>query len=182
MLSRSADTFKLPQELLADAKAYLRIDHCDDDRSIMMMLGAVIDQFERTQDMTLHPSQITWTVEGDFINGEIRVAPEQRITPISAWTASIPGPVDVTAGYSLRTLGLHGVQFYSLIGAAQAGLELAITAGYASAAAMPFGIQSVIFQNTSKVYEYRDVLIPSNLDELPDWINRQLAGFWVPAL
>jgi hypothetical protein len=187
MIERIADTNKLPQELLANCKAFLRVDHCEEDITILMLLGAVIDQFEHSGTI-IHPSEITWTVEDDFIDGEMEVAPGMRITPISEWTATIPAedeldpPVDVTADYSLRTVGLAGIRFYSLVGSAQDGLELAITAGYASADLMPFKTVADIFQAVSKLYTYRDVLTPTNLQELPDWANRVLAAHWVPSV
>jgi uncharacterized phiE125 gp8 family phage protein len=175
----SRDEFALANELLPAAKQYMRIFHCDEDPGIALLIGAAMGQFERTRGMTLFPTQYLWTVEGDFIDGAINVTPEQRITPISLWTAAADAG-DVSAQYSLAQTGLHGAVFYSLKGEAQSGLALTITAGYASADLIPASIAELIFRLTSTYYEYREKFTPGNLERHPDWDNQEMAGFWVP--
>src|SRR5262245_635807 len=113
------DETALPADLLAPAKAFMRIDVFDDDEVIAGLIAAAIDHFERTRGMTIHPTQYAWDSIADF-DGAIDITPDQRITPISAWQATIPGansgdpPLDVTSQYSMSQQGLHGAVFYSL--------------------------------------------------------------------
>lgn len=178
------DENALPLALLAPAKEYLRVKFCDDDPLIAGLLGAALGQFERTRGVTLFPTTYRWVVgDAAFVNDMVKITPDQPITPISAWTAqtvvdAITTPV--TADYSLAQSGLHGAVFYSLVGAAQTGLELAITSGYATPAEIPQSIQHLIFTICATYYEYREKLTPSNLNLHPTWDQAEMAGFWVP--
>lgn len=174
------DEVTFTNDLLGEAKDFLRISHCDDDRQISMMIGAAVDQFERNTGITLFPTDYVWTVEDDFTDGSLIITPEQQITPVGVWSAWAPDDVtEVTVDYKIRRRGLHGVVFSSLIGAAQSGLSLKIASGY-TAKTLPAGIRSAIFQGTSKLYEFRDILTPSNLQQMPGWLTHEIAGFWVP--
>ena len=174
------DETTLPNELLGPAKSFLRVDHCEDDADIALMIASAIELFQSNMGITLYPTEYLWTVEESFCNGVLDVTPEQLITPIGEWSAWAPdATTEVTSQYSLRRRGLHRSAFYSLKGAAQTGLSLKIASGY-TAATLPAGIRSSIFQLTSKFNEYRDVLKPANLEIPAEWFNTELAGFWVP--
>lgn len=175
------DEFTLANDLLAEAKAYMRVEHDDDDQQIMTMLAAAIGQFERNTDITVFPTTYAW-MPGDavFTGGALAITPERRITPITSWVAAANGG-DVSSAYSLsQSGGPYGVVFYSLVGEALDGLGLTIVAGYPTADDMPASIKAPIFKIAATFYEYREKFTPSNLERHPDWDNEEMAGFWVP--
>lgn len=179
LITLPRDEFGLANELLPEAKAWLRVNHCDDDAQITMLIAAAMGTFERTRGVTLFPTTYVWTVDASFVGGFLNITPEQPITPISSWVASASGS-DVSSAYSLRASGQHGVTFYSLVGEAQSGLGLTIVSGFASPDVMPATIKVLIFTLTSTYYEYREKFTPGNLERHPDWDNAEMAGFWVP--
>lgn len=174
--------FSLANALLSEVKAYLRIQHCDEDAVLLFLIGAAIGQFERLSEQTIFPTSYEWTHgSGDiFVSGQIEITPERRITPINTWTAMADGD-DVISEYSLVETGRQGgVNFYALVGEALSGLVLTIESGFPDPDTMPFSMKEVIFRMTSTSYEYREKFTPANIERHPDWDNHDLAGFWVP--
>jgi hypothetical protein len=71
------------------------------------------------------------------------------------------------------------VQQYYLGGAYASGLAVTIASGY-DASTIPAGIRRAMFQAVSTLYEYREILVPSNLQQMPGWLTSMLAGYWQP--
>jgi hypothetical protein len=85
----------------------------------------------------------------------------------------------LATGYSLKVRGIHGVRIYHLIGSFTDGLWLDIDTGFDSTK-LPPEIRQTVFQIAGHLYEYREILTASNVNEQPMWLNQVMSGFWLP--
>jgi hypothetical protein len=173
------DTNTLPNALLERVKAHLRLDHCEDDALVQDMIAAVIEIMEAHDDCAIFPTSYVWTPDAaEFgCSGNLAMVP---ISPVGAWTAAAdPGAVDVTADFSIYTNGIFGAAQYYVSGIYAPGLALTIASGF-TAATLPPSKRLDIGKGVSTVYEYRDILTPSNLSEIPGWLGDRICGNWRP--
>jgi hypothetical protein len=85
----------------------------------------------------------------------------------------------VTADFSIYTNGIYGAATYYLSGIYVSGLALTIASGF-TAVTLPPSKRLDICKGVSTVYEYRDILTPSNLSEMPGWMADRVCGNWRP--
>jgi hypothetical protein len=193
----SIDRDSLPTALLPAFKRWQRIDFSSDDILCTEILQGAIDQFERTSEITVFKSQIKLEPEaGDYAcgSGEILRLPVTPINSIQLFYDDVPHsdetflsdstgytaatiPLNGNDNYTLKTRGIHGVRMYHLVGAFMDGMSIAIDTGFT---AVTPEIRQVLFAIAGHFYEYREIFLPSNINEPPMWLNQIMAGFWLP--
>jgi hypothetical protein len=173
------DTTTLPNDLLGRVKAHLRVDHCEDDALIQDMIAAVIEVMEAHDDCSIFATSYKWTPAVTEFGCSGNLAPVP-ISPVGIWTAAAdPGAVDVTASFAIYTDAIFGGAQYYLRGTYVSGLALTIASGF-TALTIPASKRLDIGKGVSTVYEYRDILTPSNLSEMPGWMADRICGNWRP--
>lgn len=175
----SRDTTSLPSALLERVKAHLRVAHCEDDELVQDMIAAVIEVMEAQDDCSIFATTYKWTPDAiEFgCSGNLAQVP---VSPVGLWTAAAdPAATDVTASYSLYTNGVFGAAQYYLSGLPAAGLVLTIGSGF-TVDSLPAAKRLDIGKGVSTVYEYRDILTPSNLSVMPGWLADRICGNWRP--
>jgi hypothetical protein len=173
------DTLSLPNALLSRIKAQIRVDHCEDDVLIVDMIAAVIEVIEAQDDCSIFATTYKWTpdIEEFGSTGDLALVP---VSPVGLWTAAAdPGALDVTGDFTISTNGMFGVAQYYLRGIYVPGLALTIASGF-TATTLPPAKRLDIGKGVSTAYEYREILTPSNLVEMPGWLNDRICGNWRP--
>jgi hypothetical protein len=173
------DTLSLPSALLPRVKAHMRLCHCEDDELIQDMTAAVIEVMEAHDDCSIFSTSYLWTPDVlEFgSTGDLAMVP---VSPIGLWTAAAdPDAADVTGDFTIYANGVFGVQQYYLRGIFTAGLAVTIASGF-TATSLPAAKRLDISKGVSTVYEYRDILTPSNLTEMPGWLADRVCGNWRP--
>lgn len=172
---RSIDV--LTGALLGPVKGYLRVGFCDDDAQLQDLIAAVIEIIEAQDDCAIFSTTYLWKPGSSEFSGSAANVP---VSPVTSWTATAdPAATNVTANYSLVTDGVFGVKQYSLLGVWVAGLAFTIQSGF-TADTLPAQKRIDICRGVSTIYEYREVLTPSNLVEMPGWLNDRICGNWRP--
>jgi hypothetical protein len=173
------DTNTLPNGLLDSVKAHCRVKHCEDDALIQAMTAAVIEVMEAHDDCAIFATSYLWTPDAvEFgCSGSQALVP---ISPVGLWSAAAdPGAANVTADFTIATNAIFGAAQYYLRGIYVPGLALTISSGF-TAATLPAAKRLDIGKGVSTVYEYRDILTPSNLAEMPGWMADRICGHWRP--
>lgn len=188
----SVDRDTLPNGLLPAFKRWARVDFSSDDLLLTEILQGSIDQFERNSEITVFKSNlILEPTADDFSGADLRLpvtpinsisltidgVPHSDLTPLSDTT--LYAVFNISSDYRLKARGIHGVRIYHLIGAFQDGLGINLDAGFELTKLTP-EIRQTVFQIAAHFYEYRDIMLPSNLNEAPMWINYVMGGFWLP--
>lgn len=180
----SIDTTSLPQALLADAKAHLRVDFDFDDALIVDLLARSIGEWEARAELAINPSEWVWSpAAADFdTSGSARVP----ITPVLSFAVTAPDPadasgppLDVSADYSLTTAYSSGAIRYRLDGGWLADMSVAIVSGY-TAELLPAELRGRIFDTLSRNYDFRSEVRTGSLDMMPEYRNFQFAPWWNP--
>lgn len=173
------DTASLPNALLARIKAQIRVAHCDDDELIQDMIAAVIEIMEAQDDCTVFASTYRWTPDVlEFgSTGDLALVP---VSPVGLWTAAAdPGAIDVTGDFTIATNGVFGAAQYYMRGIYTSGLAVTIASGF-TPDTLPAAKRMDIGKGVSTAYEYREILTPTNLQEMPGWIADRICGNWRP--
>lgn len=173
----SVDYATLPTALLASAKAHCRVDHSHDDALLTDVIARAIDQFERFTERHVFAASAAWSVTSyDFCNGRAKAA----VQPIVAFTADAGG-ADVSTSYTASAEGAFaGAQIWFINGVYQAGLSFLISTGYDAADAIPPGIRDLIFKMVAARYENRQIMLPAGQFLSPNWLEHELAAYWLP--
>lgn len=177
VLLSSVDYTTLPAALLASAKAHCRVEHSHDDAFITEAVARAIDQFERFTERHVFAASAVWTVTSfDFLRGRARAA----VQPVVSLAADAGGN-DVSSEYAIVSEGaVAGAQIWYVEGAYQAGLSFTVSTGYTSAASIPPGIRDLIFKMTAVRYENREIMLPAGQFLAPNWLEHELAAYWLP--
>jgi uncharacterized phiE125 gp8 family phage protein len=189
MLVRSTiDRTILPADLLDTAKAHIRVEHDRDDAQIEKMIARAVDAFERLSEFKVNPQTWTWapssltawrTLPAGGTGWRIPVQ------PVSGFTAVDADAQDVAASFAIVGI-LDPDQFADAYmtatqstGIAPAGVTFTLTAGFATAADVPPGIEDGILNAVGDLYEKRETAAIAGVDLAP-YINRWFAGYWLP--
>lgn len=175
-LVTAVDYTTLPTALLPNAKAQSRVTHTHDDQFLTDTLARAIDQFERFSGRHVFAAEVLWTLTGSsFTDSRVRSV----VQPIVSFSAQAGG--DVSADYAAEAEGsFGGTQIWFIRGAYQAGLSFSIVTGYDDAADIPPGILDVVLKMTAYRYENREQLVPGGQMLTPNWLEHELAAYWVP--
>jgi hypothetical protein len=173
------DITALPQSLLLPFRMHERIDDCgDDDMLIVDKLAMAIERIEIKTGIGIFAAQYQWTPD-QWMTPSIRVPRP----PVNTWTATVPGPIDVTGSYTLLTGGYGGeIAPAYLSGTWQSGLSLVITTGFTVAVGLSPGLRDLIFRVAGHLYEFREIYLATNLAMQSQWLDDTITGYWQPRI
>jgi uncharacterized phiE125 gp8 family phage protein len=175
---------------LADAKAYLRVAHTDDDDLITALIASARSHVEAQTRRALITQ--TWRLSRDAwpADGRITVlpAPLQSLTAARAYDADGNAQSIDSQAFVVDTIATPGVVSFAPWsvpppGRATAGVELDVVAGYGDAATdVPEPLRLAIRQLAAHWYENRGVVAGSGGAPLPANVADLLAPYRVLSL
>jgi len=174
---------------LADAKAFLRVEHSDDDAIITSLVASARNHVEALTRCGLITQ--TWRIVLDRWPDNGRVAP--RLGPLRSLIAArvfnesnVASPIDVTSFVVDRAGGAIAAPCWSLPvpGRAIAGIELDVAVGFGDAAAdVPAALLNAIRMLVAHWYENRGlVAIGQSVAMMPASVNAAINSYRVPSL
>jgi uncharacterized phiE125 gp8 family phage protein len=176
---------------LAEAKAYLRVEHSDDDAVIAGLIAAARMQVEAQTRRALITQ--TWRLVRDCwpIDGRITVVPAPLRAVAAARVYDVQGAPHALdlAGFSLDTAAVPAVIALSpwalpAPGRTVAGIEIDVVLGYGDAGSdVPQQLRQAIRQLVAHWYENRGLVAPAQQGAaLPESVAAILAPYRVLAL
>lgn len=205
-LSRlSADYNALPDALLVPFKAWARIDHDDDDASCKLTIARTIDLLERQLGILIAPQEWLWIPRDDMGNAttDNRLACYcQHCGPMVSWSY-LPIPLrgvtaftvsregnDVSADFRLAgdiSYADFGQSYLASANGVQVADEITLKGGATVSGTapdlmtdLPPALLDLIFRYGLFLWENRESATDRAMSEVPDWVNRSWAAFWVP--
>lgn len=176
------DYTTLPGVLLDDFKAWIRVDHADDDAAISSTLARAISQLERQFAVSIHPRVWTETITelgAAFYLQEPPVpVPLRGIVNFTAFRGGVLVPDEYKL---LRDYRAYPFGPVFLTGPFLVDDDLGFQVGFGIGPfQMPPDLMDVVFRYAAFMWENRESGAERNLSEMPDWVDRAWSGFWVP--
>ncbi len=174
---------------LADAKAFLRVEHDDDDAVIAALIAAARNHVEALTRLGLMTQ--TWRIVRDDWPRDGRIRP--RLGPLQSVAAAriynevgVVSTIDVARFVTDTASGAIAAPGWSLPqpGRAAAGIELDVVIGFGAAASdVPQVLLQAIRMLVSHWYENRSlVAIGQTVAMLPPSVNAMIASYRVMSL
>ena len=166
---------------LADAKAFLRVEHDADNELIASLIASARAEVElatrrllmtQTWRIVLH----RWPPSGRIVSP---ASPLRTLEAARVFDAEGEAEALDTGAFLLDTSSVPGVIAFPRAslpspGRVLAGIELDVTAGYGEAADIPAPLLQAIRLLVARAYEQRDRVAP---DALPDTVAKLIAPF-----
>lgn len=171
---------------LAEAKAFLRVEHDDDDNLVSALIVGARREVEAAIRRVLITQ--TWRIVLDRWPSSARIV--SPVNPLASLVAArvkaadgAPAELD-PASFTLDTASVPGVIAFERANVAEpgrtlAGIELDVVAGYGTAAAVPEPLRQATQLLIARYYEHRDRI---ETDELPATVAALLAPYRVVSL
>ena len=202
----TSEVTELATELLVPFKAWARIDHDDDDASLTLTLARALDLLQRQWGVVLIPSEWRWVPRPEGSGLDLQTDNRllcfcQHPAGRLSWSA-VPVPIRGVSGFTVEREGLDvsaeftlsGDIFYGDFGqtylTSADGIKPAdvvtLVGGpvnatdEADADMLPPAVVDVLFRYSLFLWENRESSTDKQMSEVPDWINRAWALFWVP--
>ena len=184
IIRSNADLMALPTALLPLVKSHLSVDGTYDDVYIIDAIRRAINWFERVTNVSVNPVTWIWSPDqtwgqpgvGSFCNNTATVP----VSPVNSFSVADASAADISAGYSLTTMSMHGVGLYALNGAWQSGMQVSIPSGYADDTVLDPGITDAVLRYTGHLYENREILVIGTDAQTPGWMTDVIATYWFP--
>jgi uncharacterized phiE125 gp8 family phage protein len=176
---------------LAEAKAFLRVEHGDDDALIAALIAAARQHVEAATRRALINQ--TWRLVRDAWPDDGRIAalpaPLRQVTAARVYDAAGAAHTISPSVFVVDTAAAPGVLAFfpgtlAAPGRARAGIEIDIETGYGAAAAnVPEPLRQAIRLLVSHWYENRAVVVAGNtMTELPAGVAALTAPYRVLSL
>jgi hypothetical protein len=171
------DWTTLPTALLPLAKAQLHITFTDDDAQITRQIASAISYFEKFNGLQIFGAAVAWSPILE-LGWSAYPTPVQ---PVRSFTVLVD-TVDVSTEYELRQRSaVEPVYLVKLDGTAfPAAAVITLQAGYDDASKIDPSIVDVILRVTAALYENRESISATAIDQVPFWLNDLMGGHWIP--
>ena len=157
----SVDQATLPGEMLADAKAHMRVEHTRDDAAITRYVAAAINWVEKATGLSVFASVWEWEVSTYDCALQVPKAPATRV---------YQDTTDLETTYD-------GIEQYLV---ERPSGTVSIDAGFAAYADMPPNLVQAVLESAASYYETREDVSYSRSYEAPMAASRLLTGLWRP--
>jgi hypothetical protein len=177
MLILATDTQVLSSGLLPIVKSHCRVEFSRDDEYLELATSRAIAEIENQTNRAIAPAEYLWkpVCDRSFVEpprGPVRALSYQ--TDPDVWV-ELPWQTALTCGrFPCDWL------YAGLAQSTADGLKLDV--GYASHEDIPMDILSAVLLLTAALYENRESMQFGTLNNLPDHVNRLMAGLWRPSV